>query len=112
MAFATLQEAWGVQAFGTTLEEPVNKNKEPEVQRETLERAEASQRNWLFANEYIRQVYQHKGAAGVLGLMDAEIVKSVQTNALLSFEWLDSDAMLLGFLFVCALWLLSDAFRK
>lgn len=110
ISFATLQEAWGVPNFGVQPVAP--EAKKPEVQRDVLEKAESSQKSWLFVTNYIRQLHAERGAAAVMGLMDPKLVREVRMQTLISFEWLDAEAMLLGFLFVCALWLLGDALRR
>jgi len=117
MTFATLQEAWGVPAFvgtDTSAAAPeVKPNpKSPTVQQNVLEQTQTAQNNLLFVTAYMRQVYKQGGAAAVLGLMDADIAKAVRSQSLLTFDWLDADALLLGFLFACALWLFGDALKR
>lgn len=135
MTFATLQEAWGTTDLATpaldrsdtvgdmvpyrrqkdrghdpqdTEPEPY---KDPYYQRDVLETTEASQRNLAFVVGFIRNVYETKGAAGILALMDSRMANAVRMHALLSFEWLDADALLFGFLCACTLWLLGGVFR-
>ena len=110
MSFATLQEAWGVPTFG--VEEIKPEMKRPEVQREVLDRAEASQRSMLFVTSYLREVYEKHGVAGVMGLMDESVVKELRIAALMSFDWLDANTLLFLFMCVCGLWLLIDIFRR
>ena len=110
MSFATLQEAWGVSSFGVQEVKP--EMKQPEVQREVLERAEASQRSMLFVTNYLRQVYSERGIAGIQGLLDEDVVKELRMAAFMSFEWVDANTLLFGFMCVCALWLLADVFRR
>ena len=110
MSFATLQEAWGVPAFGVQPVEP--EAKKPETQRDVLEKSESSHKSWLFVTNYIRQMHAERGAAAVLGLMDPKLVREMRMQTIMSFEWLDAEAMLMGFLFVCALWLMGDALRR
>ena len=124
MTFATLQEAWGVPAFVAADSAPVSppatptdagakpNPKSPAMQRSVLEQTQTAQNNLLYVTAYIRQAYKQQGAAGVLGLMDADIAKAVRSQSLLTFDWLDADALLLGFLFACALWLCGDALKR
>ena len=81
-------------------------------EREALDRTEAAKREMLFVSTYIRRLYRQRGVAAVLGLMDPEVVRAVRTEALLSLEWLNSEALLFGFLVACALWLLADLLRR
>ena len=111
MSFASLQEAWGVSTFGGV--EPVEPPaKQPQVQKPVLEQTQSAQTDFTFVTNYIRSVYKQQGAAGVLGLMDPECSKAIRRDSVLSFDWVDADALLLGFLFVCALWLIGDAVKK
>lgn len=110
MSFATLQEAWGVQTFDAAV--PVPEAKTQKAQDDALEKTEASQRSLLFVTNYIREVYGRYGVAGVMGLMDEEVVKELRTSALLSFDWLDANTMLVAFMCLCALWLVMDLFRR
>ena len=109
MSFATLQEAWGVPTFGVNPIEPEAKNKE--VQREVLDRTEASQRSMSFVTNYLREVYSKHGVTGIMGLLDEKVVKELRMNALMSFDWLDANTLLFGFMCLCGLWLLIDMFR-
>lgn len=106
MSFATLQEAWGVPTFG--VEEIKSEMKQPEVQAEVLERSEASQRSFFFVSNYLRDVYQKHGAAGIMSLLDPEVVKDLRMAALLSFDWLDTNTLLFLFMLICGLWLVFD----
>ena len=110
MSFATLQEAWGVPSFG--VQPVVPEASKPEVQREVLEKSDASQKSWLFVASYIRKLYSERGAAAVMGLMDPKLAQEVRMQTLTSFEWLDAEAMMIAFLCVCALWLLGDALGR
>lgn len=110
MSFATLQEAWGVSTFGVQEMEP--EAKQPRVQAEALERTEASQRSQAFVTNYLRETYDKRGVAGVMSLLDEEVLRELRTNALLSFEWLDTHTMLFVFMCLCALWLVLDVFRR
>lgn len=110
MAFATLQEAWGVATFG--VDELVQEYKKPEVQNMALERAEASQRSMLFVTNYLREVYEKHGVAGVMGLLDDQVVKELRMAAFLSFDWLDANSLLVLFMVLCGLWLVMDIFRR
>lgn len=110
MSFATLQEAWGVPTFG--VEEVKPEMKKPEVQSEVLERAEASQRAQLFVANYLREVQQRHGIAGLAALLDPQTVQELRMAALLSFDWLDANSLLFVFMCLCALWLLIDMFSR
>ena len=110
MSFATLQEAWGVPTFG--VEEIKPEMKDVEVQQRVLDRAEASQRSHLFVANYLRDVYDQHGISGVMSLLDANVVKELRMNALLSFDWLDANTLLTLFVCVCALWLIMDMLRR
>lgn len=110
MSFATLQEAWGVPTFG--VEEIKPELKQSEVQSEMLERTEASQRSMLFVTNYLREVHEKHGVAGIMGLMDAHVAKELRLHALLSFDWLNTNALLFLFMCMCGLWLLMDIFRR
>lgn len=114
MSFATLQEAWGVptfdESFASRPQQPDTKTRD--VQDEVLDRAEASQRSMLFVTNYLREMYSKNGVAGVMGLMDEEVVKELRMHALLSFDWLDSHTLLLVFMCLCALWLVMDLLRR
>lgn len=122
--FATLQEAWGVSTFGepggsgaagesgaaaSPADSPA---KRADAARDVLDRTEGATRELLFVTTYIRRLYKERGVSAVLGLMDPEVLRAVRTEALLSFEWLNADALLFGFLVVCALWLLADVLRR
>lgn len=106
MSFATLQEAWGVPTFGVEESKPVAK--QPAAQAEVLERTESSQRSLEFVTNYLRDVHQRHGIAGVMSLLDEQTVKDLRMAALLSFDWLDTNSMLFIFMCLCALWLLID----
>ena len=110
MSFATLQEAWGVPTFG--VEEIKPDMKRPEVQSEMLERGEASNRSMLFVTNYLREVYERHGVAGVMGMMDEHVVKEIRMHALMSFDWLDTNTLLFLFMCLCGLWLLMDILRR
>lgn len=111
MSFATLQEAWGVPTFGDAEpDKPVEK--QPEVQSDVLERTEASQRSQLFVANYLREVYQRHGAAGVLSLLDEDAQRDVRMAALLSFDWVDTNSLLFIFMCLCAVWLVMDLLRR
>lgn len=110
--FATLQEAWGVTTFGSQAKEAAAAPDRRREEREALDRTEAAKREMLFVSTYIRRLYRQRGVAAVLGLMDPEVVRAVRTEALLSLEWLNSEALLFGFLVACALWLLADLLRR
>lgn len=110
MSFATLQEAWGVDTFG--VEEVRPDAKRPEVQQQVLERTEASQRSQLFVQTYLRDMYEKHGAAGIMGLLDEQVIKDLRMAALMSFDWLDTSTLLFAFMCLCALWLIADTFRR
>jgi hypothetical protein len=110
MSFATLQEAWGVATFGVEEVKPVNK--QPVVQRKALEQAEGAQRANSFVTQYLQDVYKQHGIAAVLSLMDARMMHDLRIDALLSFDWLDSNSLMFLFMCVCGLWLVADLLRK
>lgn len=110
MSFATLQEAWGVPTFG--VEEIKPEAKEPAVQNEVLERTEASQRSRAFVTTYLREVYTQHGLAGVMSLLDEDVVKELRKAALMSFDWVDTQSLLFIFMCVCALWLVVDILKR
>jgi hypothetical protein len=110
MSFATLQEAWGVSTFG--IEDPTPDLKQPAVQQSVLEKAEASQRSALFVQNFLRDMYQKHGVAGIMGLMDEDVVKELRLAALWSFDWMDTTTLLFIFMCLCGLWLIADILRK
>lgn len=110
MSFATLQEAWGVSTFG--VEEIKPQMKAPAVQRDVLDRAEASQRSLHFVTQYLREVYAQHGVAGITSLFDENMVNALRMEALFSFDWVDTNTMLMLFMCVCGLWLIMDILRR
>ena len=110
MSFATLQEAWGVTTFGVEEVKPALKAEA--VQREALDKTEASQRSMYFVAQYLRDVYAQHGVAGVMSLLDERVIKEIRMEALFSLDWIDTNTMLLLFMFVCGLWLIMDILRR
>lgn len=110
MSFATLQEAWGVPTFGYVEEEPIVRK--TDVQSEVLERTEASQRSLFFVKNYLRDVYNNHGVAGITSLMDEDMTTALHKAAFFSFDWLDANSALFIFACLCAFWLLMDIARK
>jgi hypothetical protein len=110
MSFATLEEAWGVPTFG--IQEVTPEHKQRATQDEVLDRAEASQRAYLFVNNYLKDVYERHGATGVLGLMDAPVARDVRLAALMSFDFMDTTVLFFVFMCLCGLWLLADMFGR
>lgn len=108
MSFATLEEAWG-ESWGTL---QVSEAKSKQAQDEVLDRAEASQRSQAFVTNYLREMYERHGVAGLMGLMDDRMVSELRMAALLSFDWLDANTMLLIFMSLCGVWLLMDILRR
>lgn len=129
MSFATLQEAWGVATFGELVEasptEPPKQARQagqsalatPQPEEAVAddnagERSEASQRSFLFCTNYLREVYQKHGSAGLAGLMDEDMMRQLRLECLLSFDWVDTNALLFIFMCICALWLLADVLGR
>lgn len=107
MSFATLEEAWG-ESWGVQVSEA----KSRQMQDEVLDRAEASQRSQAFVTNYLREMYDKYGVAGLMGLMDERMVSELRMSALMSFDWLDANTMLLIFMSMCGVWLLMDILRR
>lgn len=110
MSFATLQEAWGVSTFGVEEVKPEMKN--PVVQTDVLEKAEASQRSALFVTHFLRDVYEKHGAAGVMSFMDERMVHDLRMASLFSFDWVDTNSVLFIFMCLCGVWLVMDILRR
>lgn len=110
MSFATLQEAWGVPTFG--VEELKPEAKQPAMQLEVLDRVETTQRNVTFVSTYLREVYDRHGVAGVMGLLDDDVVRELRIAAFMSFDWLDANTLLFAFMCLCGFWLIMDILRR
>ena len=110
MSFATLQEAWGVTTFG--VEEIKPEKKAVVAQREVLDQAEASQRSVYFVTQFLRDVYDRHGVAGITSLLDDRIMSDIRMEAVLSFDWVDTNTLLMLFMCICGLWLIMDILRR
>lgn len=110
MSFATLEEAWGVSTFG--VEEIKPEHKDPQVQAAILDRTEASQRSFQFVTSYLREVYLKHGVAGILSLLDAQVVEELRWAMLATVDFLNGQTLMFAFMCICAVWLLIDAMKK
>ena len=113
MSFATLQEAWCVATFGDVDMKQATRSNIPDVKAsEVLERGEAARRSMYFVTNYLKDVYEQHGVAGIMSLLDERAIRDLRMAAIFSFDWLDANVMLFIFMCLCGMWLAMDILRR
>lgn len=109
--YATIDEAWGVTS--TVAQIPKNVYEQPDVQKQVLAASsiKADDLTQQQVRRYISDEYRTKGMSGILPLLDATIVRDLQTPNQVATQsgWLAGDSDLFVLVLAFALLLVLDA---